>query len=135
MTTKTILARLLFFIYIIAIVFLCFMHLEKLPDVQKYILGIPTDKIAHFMMFFPFPILMYLAYDHMTEKLWRAVIFSLISFLIGALVATGTEYGQSFLPYRTMDFSDFKADLLGLGISGLIVLAVDIAHMKTRPNK
>lgn len=114
---------------------LCFTSSDKLPDIQKTIFGFPTDKVAHFLMFLPFPILMYLAYDHLTDKVWRAFLFAAVSFLLGAIVAAGTEYGQSLLPYRTMDLADFKADLLALAASGLIVLAIDIAHMKTRRNK
>ena len=60
-TPKTILARFLFFLYLAGIAFLCFMHVDKLPDVQKFIFGIPTDKVVHFGMFLPFPILAYLA--------------------------------------------------------------------------
>ena len=56
-TPKTILARILFLLYLGAIALLCFMHVDKLPDVQKFIFGIPTDKIVHFGMFLPFPIL------------------------------------------------------------------------------
>lgn len=134
-TTKTILSRILFFLYLVAIAFLCFMHPDKMPEVQRYIFGIRTDKVVHFLMFLPFPILMYLAYDHLTDKVWRAFLFAAVSFLLGAIVAAGTEYGQSLLPYRTMDLADFKADLLALAASGLIVLAIDIAHMKTRRNK
>ena len=134
-TTKTILSRILFFLYLVAIAFLCFMHVDKMPDIQKHILGIPTDKIVHFLMFLPFPILMYLAYDHLTDKVWRALLFSVVTFLLGALVAAGTEYGQNFLPYRSMDLADFKADLMALAVSGLTVLVIDIAHMKTRRNK
>ena len=44
-TPKTILARILFFLYLAAIAFLCFMHVDKLPDVEKFLFGIPADKL------------------------------------------------------------------------------------------
>ena len=90
-TPKTFLARILFFLYLAAVAFLCFMHVDKLPDVQKFIFGIPTDKIAHFLMFLPFPILAYLAYDHLTNKLSHAFLFALGT----SLMARNTYRGNS----------------------------------------
>lgn len=133
-TPKTILARILFFLYLVAIAFLCFMHVDKLPDIQKFILGIPTDKVAHFLMFLPFPILAYLAYDHLTNKVWSAILFALATFVIGCLLAYGTEYVQGRLPYRSMDIKDFKADALALAISSVFVFIIDVTHLKKRKN-
>ena len=132
MSTKTILARILFLIYLAAIAFLCFMHVDKIPDIQKTMLGIPTDKIAHFIMFLPFPILTYLAYDHVTNKAWSAILFSLLTFLVGTAIAAGTEYVQGLLPYRSRDIADLKADLLALFISTVAVFLVDIFNLKKR---
>ena len=134
MTTKTILARILFFLYLAAIAFLCFMHVDKLPEVQQFIFGIPTDKVAHFLMFLPFPILAYLAYDHLTNKVWSAIFFAIATFIIGALIANGTEYVQGTLPYRSMDINDFKADALALAVSCVFVFIIDVSHLKVRNN-
>ncbi len=134
MTTKTILARILFFLYLAAIAFLCFMHVDKLPEVQQFIFGIPTDKVAHFLMFLPFPILAYLAYDHLTNKVWSAIFFAIATFIIGALIAYGTEYVQGTLPYRSMDINDFKADALALAVSCVFVFIIDVSHLKVRKN-
>ena len=131
-TPKTFLARLLFFLYLAAVAFLCFMHVDKLPEVQKFILGIPTDKIAHFLMFLPFPILAYLAYDHLTNKLSHAFLFALATLIVGVLMAYGTEYVQGKLPYRSMDINDFKADALAIALSTVAVFIVDITHLKVR---
>lgn len=133
-TPKTILARILFLLYLVAIAFLCFMHVDKLPDVQKFIFGFPTDKVAHFLMFLPFPILAYLAYDHLTNKVWSAILFALATFVIGCLLAYGTEYVQGRLPYRSMDIKDFKADALALAISSVFVFIIDVTHLKKRKN-
>ena len=133
-TPKTILARILFFLYLAVVAFLCFMHVDKLPDVQKFIFGIPTDKVAHFLMFLPFPILAYLAYDHLTNKLSHAALFAFATLVLGALLAYGTEYIQGKLPYRSMDMNDFKADLLALVLSCIFVFIIDITHLKVRKN-
>ncbi len=132
MSTKTILARILFFLYLAAIAFLCFMHADNLPDIQKEIFGIPTDKVAHFIMFLPFPILAFLAYDHVTDRPWRAVLFAVLTFMAGAAIAALTEYVQGMLPYRTKDLNDFNADLLAIGISTVFVFLVDIFNIKKR---
>lgn len=132
MSTKTILARILFFIYLAAIAFLCFMHVDRIPEIQKTILGIPSDKIAHFLMFLPFPILAFLAYDHITDRPWRAVLFAVLTFLAGSAIAAGTEYVQGLLPYRSRDLADFRADLLALIISTVAVFVIDISNIKKR---
>ncbi len=131
-TPKTILARILFVMYLACIAFLCFMHVDKLPEVQKFIFGIPTDKVVHFLMFMPFPILAYLAYDHLTNKVWSAVLFAVATLVIGCLIAYGTEYVQGRLPYRSMDIKDFKADALALTISTAAVFIIDVTHIKIR---
>ena len=132
--TKTILARLLFVLYLAAIAFLCFMHVDKIPQIQKEIMGIPTDKIAHFIMFLPFPILAYLAYDHITNNVWRCILFALCTLAAGAALAFFTEYIQGMLSYRSKDIFDFNADMLALGIGTLIVFVVDISNLKNRNN-
>ena len=131
-STKTILARILFILYLAAIAFLCFMHADKLPDMQKTLLGIPTDKVAHFLMFLPFPILAFLAYDHVTNKFWSAVLFAVLTFAVGVGIAWLTEYVQGMLPYRSREITDLKADLLALGISTLGVFITDITHLPKR---
>lgn len=131
-TPKTILARILFLLYLAGIAFLCFMHVDKLPDVQRFIFGIPTDKVVHFGMFLPFPILAYLAYDHLTNKLGHAILFALVTLLAGLLIAYGTEYIQGALPYRSMEMADFKADALALAISCVFVFIVDVTHLPAR---
>ena len=131
-TPKTILARILFILYLAAIAFLCFMHVDKLPEVQRTIFGIPTDKLAHFLMFLPFPILAYLAYDHLTSKVWSAVLFAVCTLTLGLLIAYGTEYVQGKLPYRTMDMADFKADAIAIAISTVGVFIIDVTHVNIR---
>lgn len=131
-STKTILSRILFLLYLAAIAFLCFMKVDKMPDIQRVIFGIPADKLAHFLMFLPFPILAFLAYDHVTDKPWRCVVFAVMNFLCGAAIALLTEYVQGLLPYRSRDLNDLKADLLAIGISTLLVFIIDIFHAGNR---
>ena len=57
MTRKQlILARIVFAVYILAVLVLCFGKFESTEDVPMDLWGIPTDKVVHFLMFFPFPL-------------------------------------------------------------------------------
>lgn len=132
MTRKQlIIARILFALYLVAVAWLCFGRFSSLPDVQHSYWGIPTDKIVHFLMFLPFPVLAYFAFDRFTERFWPSVLCTLGAFAVGILFAAGTEWIQArFLPYRTGDFTDFRADLLALGISSVLVLVLDLRKQK-----
>ena len=124
-----ILLRVLFWAYIAAVFYLCFAEFSDLSSAPRQIWGFPTDKVVHFGMFFPFPLLAYLAYGPCVEKGWKSLLFCVGLFLLGALVAAGTEFGQTFLPYRSGDLKDLYADLLALGISSCIVLIIDLIQV------
>ena len=124
-------ARILLALYLAALLWLCFGHFDTMPDVKRYIWGIPTDKIVHFLMFFPFPILAFLAFDGYSAKPWLSVLGTVATFAAGILLAVGTEVGQARLTtYRSGDVNDFKADLLALGISSLIVLLINFRKLR-----
>lgn len=116
----------IFFIYIAAVLFCCFWHFNDFPKPPAIFLGIPVDKAVHFAMFFPFPFLAWLAFDRFTVKHWQSIVFVLISFLAGCLLAAFTEAGQSLTSYRNGDILDFTADVSSLAVSSLIVLFIDI---------
>ncbi|MBR1706143.1 MAG: VanZ family protein [Bacteroidales bacterium] len=131
MTRKQLLlARILFVLYLIAVVWLCFGHFNAVPKVQRAYWGIPTDKIVHFCMFFPFPLLAWLAFDRYTETFWSSFGYICLTFMTGCLIAAGTEVGQSFTDYRSGDRADFLADLLALASSSLIVFLLDIRKQR-----
>ena len=110
--------QVLFFLYIALLLFLCFGQFQNMHSVPRTILGIPSDKVVHFCMFFPFPILAFLAFD---------------TFVVGILLALGTEWGQAHLTrYRSGDTRDFLADSLALVLGTLIVLFWDIRKQKKK---
>lgn len=122
--------KLLLLVYFGVVAYLCFGHFDNLPNIQRYYFGIPTDKIVHFLMFFPFPILSFLAIDKYTTKPWHSILFAVVIFIIGCTLAGGTELVQSRLTYRSCDIRDFRADSLALIISTLLVFIIDIAKQK-----
>lgn len=129
-TTKTILSRILLVLYIIAVCLLCFASSSSLPTVQTRIFGIPSDKLIHFLMFAPYPILSYLSFDHPSHKPWKSVGFVVLCFITGSAIAIMTEVVQYYIPSRTMDMADFYADALALGIFSALVLAIDLTRKK-----
>ena len=122
--TRSIIFSIVTVLYIAAVAYLCFANFKKLPDLPKLFLGIPTDKVVHFCMFFPFPILAYLAYDRYTDTPLKAFA-ALISIFAGV-----TEIIQGSLSYRSQDPRDFGADCLAIGIASLLTFIVDLSKMR-----
>lgn len=117
-------------LYLAAVGYLLFANFEKLSSIPRIFLGIPTDKIVHFCMFFPFPILAYLAYDQLTDTPLKAFAALVSICAIGAIFAGLTEIGQSMLPYRYEDISDFRADCLAIVLAGILTFVIDVAKMR-----
>ena len=120
----------LFFLYVAMVLYLCFGHFDNIQSVPRTILGIPSDKVVHFCMFFPFPILAFLAYDRLTKTPWQALAALISICAIGCAFAGLTEVVQDFLPYRVKDLNDFGSDCLAVGIASVLVFIVDVSKMK-----
>lgn len=128
MKAKVVISRIVFVLYILAVAWLCLYNFQKLPSVQRSYWGIPTDKIVHFLMFFPFPILAFISYDKRTNTTWQSILYAVSVLTLGTILAVLTEYAQSFLPYRTADQKDFMADFLALSICTVLVFITDLHH-------
>lgn len=116
--------------YLGAVAYCCFGHFSDLPEINTdSLFGIPADKVVHFLMFFPFPILCHLAFAGWTTKTSHTVLSVSVIFLTGAVIAAATEIGQSFTDYRSGDIIDFTADTISLAVSSMIVLLIDL-HIK-----
>lgn len=129
-TLSVILFRAGLLLYISAVAYLCFANFNKLPEVQKTILGIPTDKIVHFCMFFPIPVLGFLAYDKNTRTPRQALLAAIYVCSFSCIFAGVTEIVQGHIPYRSEDITDFAADCLAICLSTLIVLVIDLCKMR-----
>ncbi len=122
--------RVLFYLYLIAVAVLCFGSFNSLPEVSKTILGIPTDKVVHFCMFFPFPILAFLAYDKFTGNRKKVIVFAIVTFLVGCVLAASTELGQAYLTEnRSGEPLDFLADFLALLSGSVIATLIDLRQL------
>lgn len=112
----------LFCIYVIAVISLCVIHTEGLPELPKYFLGIPIDKVAHFVMFFPYIILGYSAFYPTQKGRWRKFAVLGIIYLTGITFAFATERLQAATSYRAYELLDMAADNVGLLAGGVIII-------------
>ena len=124
--------RLIMLLYLGAVAYLCFANFDKVQDMPKTLFGIPLDKIVHFCMFFPFPIIAFFSYDRKTDRPIEAVAAAVVSAAVGGIFAGLTEIVQGSLPYRTQDIADFHADLIAIGISAILVVTVDLLKMRKK---
>ena len=122
----------LFCLYIAAVAFLCFTQGEQLPELPKTWFGLPSDKVAHALMFFPFTILGYLSFTSEENSTLRKGIMLATLIAIGSGMAYATESIQRMLGYRAYEISDMKADMIGLGTGTIISIMFIIFSIKKK---
>jgi len=118
--------RVLFIIYVATVCCLCFLNLSFTQELNlpSYLWGYRMDRVVHFLMFVPFPVLAIPVFNLSRKSTGLRILRCLVIFLAGILFAAATELIQYyFLALREGDFIDFKADLLGLG-AGLVIFFI-----------
>ena len=110
----------IFCLYIAAVIYLCFAKPDDVPSLEIFFLGLPFDKVGHFIMFTPFPILAYKVFDsgNLTNSRRILLIFAITATGVG--LAAMTEFIQSHLAYRSADVHDLFSDLIGI-CTGVVV--------------
>ena len=110
-----------FCIYLAAVAVLCFIRPSSLPEMDiKTFLGIPIDKILHFIMFIPYPVLSGMVFISKEQKRYTAIATLFILALTGIGVSYGTEMIQSHTDYRSYEIADFYADIAGIAAGSII---------------
>lgn len=121
-----------FCIYLAAVGVLCFIRPSSLPETDiKTFLGLPIDKVLHFLMFLPYPVLSGLVFISREQKLPAITAVLLILATTGIGVAYGTEIIQSRTGYRSYEIADFYADLTGIA-AGIILTISYIAYTRLK---
>lgn len=128
MKVRIVTFRILFILYIIAVIWLCVHNFKSIEQMPHRLWGFQTDKLIHFAMFLPFPFFAYLSYDKRRFTFLRTTLFILATLVLGAVLAGATELAQSFIPRRTADVKDLVADFIALGTGILIVFIVDLSE-------
>lgn len=132
---KTLIAQILLLLYMAAVFFVCFGHIDNNAVKLDRIFGIETDKLIHGILFLPFPILVYLSFGSRSKNAFESLCLATGLFLTGALIAAATEYFQGFTTYRSSDIRDFYADSIGLGIASVAVLITDIRRHRKKSGR
>lgn len=125
---KTIMT-ILFCLYIAAIILLCFMKTDSVPDVQFTLFGIPADKLVHFCMFAPYPLLAFQAFHPKDGSVWREAVVLTVLVILGIGLAYGTEQIQGITDYRSYEIADFYADSTGIA-AGTVLILIQMAFRK-----
>lgn len=131
MQVRRIISSVVFCLYIAAVAYLCFAKPEQLPQVPVLWFGLPADKVGHFLMFIPFPLLGFVVFEGNDMKLRHTVLLLVVLCAIGIGMAVGVEQVQAVLGYRSAETDDLFADALGLG-SGVLVTLLYILFRKKR---
>ncbi len=88
-------------------------------------MGIKLDKIAHFIMFIPYPFLAWTLLSHNKTNL-RLISKIVIIFISGAFLAAITELLQRYLTVsRDGDLLDSIADGVGIIVGILLIPLID----------
>lgn len=122
MEKKKLTARILLILYIITLCVLCFIRIEPGIDLGSAWLGLPKDKIVHFLMFLPYPVITYFAFRR--EKITPVpfILFMVSVIVTGIAIGAATEIIQGMTNYRSADINDLRADSLGVFSGALIIL-------------
>ena len=123
MTRKsTIIWRLSTILYLAIVAFLCFAPSDTFPQVKEWSFFIPVDKLVHFSMFIPLPIMFYASVGRRKGSLKRIYLRIILILLISCIIAGSTELLQGLSPNRSTDFYDFIADTVGIAFSCLLLV-------------
>lgn len=133
MVPKAHIFRILLAFYLACLLLLCFADFGEGPQLELNLFGIATDKIVHFLMYVPFPLLCYGSWGYKCETPLDAAGFAVCSFMAGILLGAGIELGQVLLTdYRSAETGDLVADGLGLILGSLSSLVIALRKQFAR---
>lgn len=114
----------LLIIYIASVLFLSLYSFENTQvDLPKYFLGIPIDKIIHFIMYLPLPVLIWSVLVDFYPSLYNKSTALIISLFASIFISTSTEILQNTTEFRQFEYLDLIANYLGV-IIGLLSISI-----------
>lgn len=121
-----------FCIYLAAVGLLCFIRPSSLPEMDmNTILGIPTDKVLHFLMFLPYPVLAGLIFISRDCSMACGIFIIAVIAATGTGMAYGTELIQAHTGYRSYEIADFHADVAGMA-AGCIMSMIYLTYTRLK---
>jgi VanZ family protein len=115
--------KFLFLIYLATVLFLCLYTFKDTGiDLSQYFLGIRADRIAHFIMFLPYPLSAWFAIGSWFKKVSGRFGIAMLVFS-GIILAFVAETLQNLNPNRDFDPIDILANIIGI-LTGTILLLV-----------
>lgn len=112
----------LFFIYLGCVGFLYYGNISTTTTMPESLFGFQMDKVAHFLMFLPYPFLAHGSFKG--KRKWRNLVFVIIS---GIALAFAFELTQERIAsYRTTDPWDLVANIASLTVSSFFVAIIDL---------
>ena len=97
----------------------------------KTFLGLPIDKVLHFLMFLPYPVLAGMSFMGKEHPFHRNIFILLVLAVVGVGMAYGTEVIQAQTGYRAYEMADFYADMTGIATGSVAVLAY-LIHIRLK---
>ena len=119
-------------LYLMALGFLCFADPQSYPSPPFSIWNIPTDKIVHFIMFAPYPVLTFITVDQQSCSLMKRLVILILVLLSGAALSLGTEVIQGTTEYRSFELWDLAADIAGILTSTMAMAAYMLSTSRTK---
>lgn len=111
-----------FCLYLAAVLYLCLMKPDDMPQMELSFFGIPMDKLGHFVMFLPFPVLSYMLFYDRERKISYELLIMAAIIALGIGLAFGTEQLQAMTQYRTSDIMDVYSDMTGLAAGSIAAI-------------
>ena len=116
----------MFLAYVALVAWLCFGTFKPDSNVPRSILGIQIDKVVHFLMFLPFPILGTVALDF--RSWWRTL--SMTTLLANIIAFTFEQLQSRITTVRITDPTDLNANFLGITLGLLIAILIGLLAKK-----
>lgn len=112
----------LFIMYLGCVSFLYYGNITTKSTIPESMFGFQTDKIAHFLMFLPYPFLAHGSFRG--KRKWRNLVFVIISGIVLAYCFELTQ--ERIATYRTTDPWDLVANMAALTFGSFIVAIIDL---------
>ena len=123
MFSRRIIYIIIFCLYIAAVAYLCFAKPDDVPQLPDIWLGLPADKVAHFLMFLPYPFLAYTSFRPYRKGICSHFIVLAAILIVGAAMSMGVERLQ-IAAGRNYDIKDFYANIAGMAAGAAITTVI-----------